>query len=74
MTRDEIVARANTRADDDCQHAIALGIGAELGPEYIVSGDATGKRLLIPARAMAVGMLAYLKDAYARQHNHSDAA
>lgn len=74
MTRTEIIAAANDRADTDCRRAIEAAADAHLGPEYIRSDDATGKRLIIPARAIAIGMLAHLRAAFEHNHRRSDAA
>lgn len=68
MTPNDIIAAARTRADTDCRRAIEAAADARLGPEYIRSDDATGKRLIIPARAIAIGMLAHLRAAF--EHNH----
>lgn len=60
---------AAKRADTECRDAIEQARVALTGaPEYVVSGDATGKRLIIPVRAMAIGMLAHIETAYARNH------
>lgn len=48
----------------DARAAIARGI-----PEIVESGGATGNRLLVPARQMAVGMLAFIEDSFARAQN-----
>lgn len=67
VERDEIVARAQARADAEARAAIISARAALLHtPEYIRSGDASGKALLVPARAVATGMLAQLEAAYTR--------
>ena len=58
---------AERLADEHCRAAIAAAEKATT-PEYVRTDDATGKPLLIPARAMAAGMLAHLKAAYERNH------
>jgi hypothetical protein len=61
---------AIARADTECRDAIEQARTAlATTAEYVVSGDATGKRLLLPARAMAVGMLAHIEAAYKRNHS-----
>ena len=74
MTRAEIIAGANAQADADCRRAVEATRNADHVPEYVVSDDASGKRLLIPARAIAAGMAAYLKAAFERHQARSDAA
>lgn len=50
-------------ADDAHRQAVdaAQSIDIESIPEYVVSGDATGKRLIIPVRALALGMAAWMR-------------
>lgn len=62
-----MITDAKRLADEHCRRAIATAERAT-SPEYVRSDDATGKPLLIPARAMALGMLGHLKDAYERNH------
>lgn len=37
-------------------------------PDYVRSDDANGRKIIIPVRAMAVGMLAHIEQAFARNH------
>lgn len=66
VERDEIVARAEARADAEARVAIISARAALLNmPEYIRSG-VIGKALVVPVRAIAIGMLAHLEAAYIR--------
>lgn len=65
----DIAVAAATRADVEALEAMARA-RADLAsaPEYVVSGDATGKRLILPVKAMAAGMLAHIEQAYESNH------
>lgn len=65
----DVVTTAARRADDEALMAMARArVDLPNAPEYIVSGDATGKRLIIPVKALATGMLAHIERAYAKNH------
>jgi hypothetical protein len=64
-----IVEAAQRKANDEARKAIADSRAALPHlPEYVVSGDATGKRMIIPVHALAAGMLAHLEQSYATAH------
>ncbi len=61
-SRAELIAAASSRADVDCRLGLAnLEVVAAGAPEFAVSGDASGKRLLVAVRGPLNGMLAHLR-------------
>lgn len=64
----EIVARAEARAFADCARGLVdLEAVAATSAPWVISGDAGGRRLILPARDSALGMAAYLRDAIAAE-------
>lgn len=65
-----IIERAKARADADAVKAMADARAAlPTLPEYFATNGADGRtRNVIPVAAMARGMLAYLEEAYERNH------
>lgn len=63
------IRTAEDAADAACLTAIQAGCnGFDHLPEIMVSGDATGKRILVPVRALAEGMSVFVESSYERNH------
>lgn len=69
----ELVEAAKVRADGESRRGL-IEAHRNLAnvPEYVRTDDATGKRLLIPARATATGILEYLETAFRTNHPQED--
>lgn len=68
MTLDEIRRDAEAQANVDCERGLAdLNRKIDTAAEIVVSGDATGKRVLIPERSSLIGMRDHLARSIAAQ-------
>lgn len=68
MNTDPIRRAAEMRANDDCARGLAdLDRSILTAPEFEISGDATGKRMVVPTRASLVGMRDHLRASIERQ-------
>lgn len=73
MTLDEIRRAAVAQANTDCERGLAdLDRKIETSPEYVISGDATGKRLIVAERAALIGMRDHLAASIAAQKVRDD--
>lgn len=65
----QLIEKARHRANDEALSAITSARAVlATTPEYTVQSDASGKRLLVPTRAIALGMAEYLEESYRRTH------
>lgn len=68
VNTDPIRRAAELRANDDCARGLAdLDHKIVTAPEYEISGDATGKRMIVSTRASLVGMRDHLRASIERQ-------
>lgn len=66
---DKIKIAAAAKADEEAIFAMAQARAAlPNAPDYVRSDDANGRKIVVPVRAMAVGMLAHIEQAFARNH------
>lgn len=66
---EKIKREAAGKADTEALAAMELARAAlPNAPDYVHSDDANGRKITIPVRAMAVGMLAHIEQAFARNH------
>lgn len=66
---DKIRRDAAAKADAEALFAMEQARAAlPSAPDYVRSDDANGRKITIPVRAMAVGMLAHIEQAFARNH------
>lgn len=61
-----VKARVEAQADDDCERGLR-DLDARLATvdEWVISGDAGGRRLVLPERATMQGMAAHLRESLA---------
>lgn len=61
VTLDEIKRAAEAQANEDCERGLAdLDRKIETAPEYEISGNATGRRLIVATKATLIGMRDHL--------------